>query len=182
MIDPVISRLIAVGFGLMWIAAAWHKQAAPQVFRAVLADYRLLPAYSQNVVGRLLPMVEAMLGLAWLLGIAVRVTAVASAALLACYAVAIAVNLLRGRNHIGCGCSFSVSADDEPLSWTMVVRNVFLLLVSLAALLPANPRLLGPLDYIVVVSALFVLLLLRIAASQLLRNGAAIRSWRHSYD
>jgi hypothetical protein len=182
MIDPMIPRLIAVCFGLLWLAAAWHKLAAPQAFRAVLTDYRILPTYTLSAMAYLLPLLEAALGAAWLLGVAAPVTAVVTAALLAGYTVAIAINLLRGRVHIGCGCGLSASAEDQPLSWLLVGRNVMLLVVSLAAMLPAGQRALGWTDYIVLVVALLAAVLLQSAAAQLLRNGAAIRTWRNSYD
>jgi hypothetical protein len=44
-------------------------------------------------------------------------------ALFALYGAAITINLLRGRQHIDCGCG----GDGTPISWGLVLRNAVLL-------------------------------------------------------
>ncbi len=182
MIDPLIAKIIATGFGLLWLGAAWHKLAAPTVFRGILKDYQLLPTVLLGLLSYLVPVIEAALGVSWLLGLATVKTSIISAVLLSSYALAIAINLLRGRVHIDCGCGFSSAATEHPLSWMLVVRNFVLIVISLLLLLPVGERVLGWSDYIVLATALLVTLLLQGAVSQLLRNGAAIGAWRSSHD
>jgi hypothetical protein len=62
---------------------------------------------------------------------------IASILLLALFAVAMAINLRRGRAHIDCGCGQSFLK--QTLSWTLIARNaalVALLLPSLAVMRP----------------------------------------------
>ena len=181
MIDPLVGRAIAMAFALLWLLAAWHKASAGERFVATLGEYRLLPATLTRPVARLLPFIEAVLGLGWLTGLAPGWIAAVTAALLGAYAVAIAINLGRGRVHIGCGCGLGgASADDQPLSWWLVARNLALGTLAMAATLPASQRELGLLDGVTLVLALLASVALYSCASQLLRNGAAIASWRKS--
>ena len=181
MIDPLVGRAIAMAFALLLLLAAWHKASASERFVAALGEYRLLPTAWTRPVARLLPFLEAALGLAWLTGLAPGWIAVLTAALLGAYALAIAVNLGRGRVHIGCGCGFGgASGDDQPLSWWLVARNVALGAVAMTAMLPASQRELGLLDGVTLVLALLASVALYTGASQILRNGAAIASWRKS--
>lgn len=181
MIDPLLGRAIAMAFALLWLLAAWHKVSASERFVAALGEYQLLPMAWTRPVARLLPFFEAALGLAWLTGLAPGWIAALTAALLGAYALAIAVNLGRGRVHIGCGCGLGgASGDDQPLSWWLVARNLSLGAVAMTAVLPASQRELGLLDGVTLVLALLASVALYSGASQILRNGAAIASWRKS--
>jgi hypothetical protein len=181
MIDPLVGRAIATAFALLWLLAAWHKVSAGERFVATLREYRLLPAAWARHVAWLLAVAEAVLGVAWLTGIAPGWTALLTAALLVAYALAIVINLGRGRVHIGCGCGLGTAAGDDPsLSWWLVARNLALGAVALAAALPASQREFGLLDWVTLVFALLASVALYAGASQLLRNGAAIASWRKS--
>jgi hypothetical protein len=183
MIDPLVGRLIATAFALLWLLAAWHKLSAGERFVATLAEYRLLPATLARPVARLLPFLEAALGFGWLTGFAPGWIASLTAGVLGAYAIAIAINLGRGRVHIGCGCGLGTASGDDPaLSWWLVVRNLVLGAVAMAALLPPSPREPGLLDWLTLVFALLASVALYSGASQLLRNGAAIASWRKSRD
>lgn len=185
MIDPLIPRIIAVGFSLMLIGAAWHKLAGRQSFRAVLEDYRLFPAVSLNILSWLVPAVEATLAAAWLFFLAPAVVAgaaMATSLLLAAYATAIAINLRRDRAYISCGCGFAPGIEEQPLSWALVVRNLLLIALALVALLPQAQRSLGLADHAVLVLALLVTALLYSAVTQLLRNRTAHRSWSEAHE
>lgn len=183
MIDPLLSRAIAAACALLLLLAAWHKAAARDSFTAALAEYRLLPAVLLRPASVLLPGIEAALGLAWLAGRGTGVVALLTAALLTMYAAAIAINLWRGRVHISCGCGFGgASGGDQPLSWWLVARNLLLGTVAVVASLPATSRDLGPYDWLTLALALMACGVLYSGASQLMRNGAAIASWREQRD
>jgi hypothetical protein len=182
MIDPLIPRIIAIGIGLLWLGAAWHKLAARQSFRGVLEQYRLFPAAALDILSWLVPAAEAMLAAAWLFALAPAITISATSALLIAYATAIAINLLRGRAYIGCGCGFSPGADDRPLSWILVLRNLLIVALALVALLPQAQRSLGFADHALLVLALLVTVLLYTAVMQMLHNRSAFRSWSEMHE
>ncbi|MFC1688890.1 MauE/DoxX family redox-associated membrane protein [Pseudomonadota bacterium] len=183
MIDPLIVKTISVALGVLLIGAAWHKLSAVKVFAAVLEDYRLLPAFAIPVIARLLPVLEIGLGVAWISGFALSVVAPVTAALLGVFTAAIAVNILRGRVHISCGCGLGGAAtENQPLSWVLVLRNLFLIAVSLLPLVTVSDRSFGMIDWLTLSLALLVSGLLYLGASQLLQNQAGIRSWRKAHD
>lgn len=179
MLDPLVLTVVSVAFGLLFLLGAVHKLTALDEFRPILADYRLLPAGLVPAAAVGVGVTEALIGAAWLFAADQLVPAIATAALLLLYALGIAINLGRGRTHISCGCSFGRSAGgDDLLSWGLVIRNLVLVILAAAALLPAGQRSFGSLDYFTLVATLLVTVLVFAASNQLIRNRAAIRAWR----
>jgi hypothetical protein len=183
MIDPLVSGAVAAGLALLLLVASWHKVTARDEFVAALRDYRLLPAVLLRPVARLLPLIEFALAVGWLTGVARPAVAVSTVLLLLVYAGAVAVNLLRGRVHIACGCGLGgAQHGDARLSWWLVARNAVLAGAAGVAALPASQRGLGAMDWLALVLATLAAILLYAAASQLMRNGAAIAAWRTRRD
>jgi hypothetical protein len=86
------------------------------------------------------------------------------------------VNLLRGRDHISCGCGGA--SGDQTLSWALVARNLaFAGLVAWAST-PASGRDLVWLDYLVAVAGGAMLAGLYAAASQLIANQPRLQALR----
>lgn len=179
-LDPLIVKAISIGLGLMFLVAAWHKLADSAAFRIALIEYELLPGALVAPLSRVIPLAEILLGGSWLLASDVQsTTAIASATLLAVYALAIAVNIRRGRVHFDCGCGFGGKSDDEQyLSVGLIFRNLVLMGAALLTLLPAGTRDLRFGDYLTLIAALVAGALLFAAANQLLANRAAIDTWR----
>ena len=184
MMDPLVIKTVAIGLGLMFLAAAWHKASDRTQFRVTLLEYQVLPEALAAPAALVIPLVEAMLGLSWLVGYPdIALTAIGSAALLGVYALAIAINLLRGRVHFDCGCGFAGKSDNEQyLSGGLVLRNGVLILLALSTLWPASDRALVAGDYLTLLASLVAIGLLFAAANQLLANRAAINTWRKSSD
>jgi uncharacterized membrane protein YphA (DoxX/SURF4 family) len=178
MIDPLLPRVIAFGFAVLFIGAAWHKLSGLDRFEAILRDYHLLPAFASRPLTLLIPAIELTLGLGWVLGLLPRITALASAGLLAAYALAIGINLVRGRIYIDCGCGFGASTGKEQaLSSSLVARNILLVGLTLLSLVPVAERDLGITDYGVVLAVLLTAILLYAGSGQLIKNQAAIMAW-----
>ena len=179
LLDPLLVSIISVSFGLLLLLAAVHKLGEIARFKAVLEDYRVLPAAAVPAAALILPVAEAVVGIAWLFASTTKLPAVATAALLSLYTLGIVVNLLRGRYHISCGCGVGklVGAGDS-LSWSLVLRNAILIGAAGIAMFPVAARETGFLDYMTMVAALATIVLLYAAANQLLRNRAAIGLWR----
>jgi hypothetical protein len=180
-LDPLVVTTISVGFGLLFLLGAVHKLTGIAEFRAILGDYRIMPAglVAPAAVG--VGVIEAGLGTGWLFAADKSAVAIATASLLLAYAAGIAVNLLRGRTHISCGCSFGRAAGgDDLLSWGLVARNLVLVTGAALATLPVSARAFGGLDYFTLATALAAAVLLFAASNQLIRNRAAISAWRRT--
>lgn len=122
--DPVVILAARGAFALLFASAAWHKLRDRAAFAAVLAAYRVLPAGVVAVAGVGVAMVELATAAAWLAPGTTVYAARATVALLAAYAVAIGVNLARGRRSIDCGCGIGGAA--QPIGEGLVARNLLL--------------------------------------------------------
>ena len=178
MIDPLLPTVIAFGFAVLFVAAASHKLSVRGRFEAILRDYRLLPDFLVRPIALLMPAIELTLGLGWISGLSPRATALASAVLLTTYALAMTINLVRGRIYIECGCGFGTSTGEEQaLSSSLVARNILLIGLALLPLAPTTGRNLGTTDFLVVVGSVLTAILLYAGSGQLIRNRAAIITW-----
>ncbi|HIA59266.1 MAG TPA: hypothetical protein EYO00_05220 [Gammaproteobacteria bacterium] len=191
MLDPLILRIISVGFALLFIFAAAHKFNNKLQFLGILEAYQILPGTMPGLAVNVIPALELMLGLAWaltaLLLVQITLLPLMSAMLLFTYAMAIAINLFRGRSYIDCGCGFSSLAGSarsesnsggiQQLSKALVLRNCVLGVVALIAAASPSSRDLGFMDFLSLVTASFTLVLLYGAFNQLLVNRNIIGAW-----
>lgn len=182
---PLLPLWASLFFTGLFLLAARHKLSSPGEFRAVLLDYGLFPERLVAPLSLAIPLVEVAVAAAWLTSLAGAVAASTAAsatvAVLSAYSLAITVNLLRGRRYVSCGCGLSGSGG-EYLSWGLVFRNAVLVVAAVLAALPVAARATGAGGYLVLVGALLCSVLIYIAASQLLRNAAAIGAWRSAHE
>jgi hypothetical protein len=170
-IDPLLQLVIAVALALLFASAAMHKRSEPARFRAQLAAYGLLPADLVRPAAATLPWLE--LGIALLLVPAATrgATGAVAAILLSAYAGGIAVNLLRGRADIDCGCGGTA----QPLSWSLVLRNLALASAAALLLAPAADRAVLITDALWLAILVPLLVIAYAALGEILRNAALLR-------
>ena len=192
MLDPLLLRIISVGFALLFIPAAVHKLANISQFSAIVQAYEILPRGLIRPSAVFIPLLELSLGVAWLLSgmpiLFISSIAVMSASLLGLYTLGIAVNLHRGRSYIDCGCGFSTTITTtgkgqnvQHLSYGLLLRNVMLIAVALVAVIPPATREFLFIDYFNLLTATIALVLIYGAFNQLLTNRNAINAWRKSH-
>jgi len=150
MIDPLITIVIATSLAILFLLAARHKLSEPLRFEAQLAAYRLLPDSLVTPVRRTLPWFEVAVAIGMLFAATRPYAGLLAATLLTVYALAMAINIQRGRSKIDCGCGDT----PQPLSPWLLLRNAILASGALLMLVPAIPRSLGGLDMLF--AALFV--------------------------
>ena len=135
MLEPMTDALaLASGWALagIFLFAAVHKLRNRPAFQGILGQYRLLPEPLVPAAAAALVALEIAAAVALLApaGLVSRAAASTLAALLLClYTGAIAVNLLRGRTAIDCGCG----GRPTPLSAWLIARNALLLGLAWAA-------------------------------------------------
>jgi len=132
----VLGAAADVFVGLVLVGAAFAKALHWTAFKGVVGSYRLLPEVLVIPFAFFLPPVEIATGLAAALRAALPWSLWAAAALFIVFAIAMALNLLRGRTHIDCGCF--QSALRQPLEWRLVVRNVVLALLAACSSLASD--------------------------------------------
>jgi len=172
--DPVYVIVCALSVAVVLASAASHKLRAPQRFFRQLEAYELIPQVLLAPVARLIPLLEAGLALALLVPATRAWAAVGAALLMTGYALAIGINVWRGRKDMDCGCSGPGQV--QPVRAVLLLRNAALVVLALLAALPAEPRALGWVDAGVILLAASVLVLLYTAADLLLANAPPLRA------
>jgi hypothetical protein len=151
-------------------AAAWHELSQPDVFAGALADYRVLPERAVAPVARTLPIVEVALGAGILVPLTRTFALWGLAGLMLVYALAMGINLARGRNNIDCGCGGAT----HPLSWALVARNAVLAAAALLANRPAVERVMSWFDALTLILGVLALYALYLMADELLRQASRL--------
>lgn len=164
--DPVAASVVAGCIALILFSAAWHKVSESVIFSGALDAYRLLPSAGVIPVARLLPFIEAAVGVMVLIPATRRFGLVAFAWLIAIYALAIAINLARGRRQIDCGCG----GDVHLLSWGLVMRNLLLACVAVAMSGPSIDRPYEWLDAVTLIFGVLALYASYLTCDELLRQ------------
>jgi len=125
----LIARLILAG---VFFAAGGAKVGDLAASGRAVNAYQLMPFEAANVVGAALPFVELALGLLLLAGLATRLVAIASAALLTVFVAGIASAWARGL-AIDCGCfggGGTLAAGQTPSYTPEIARDLGLLIVA----------------------------------------------------
>ena len=141
-----VSVLCRLGLVAVWLVSGVIKAADPLQTRVAVAAYQLLPDPAVDPVATALPFVEIGLGLLLLLGVGVRLSAVASGLLLVVFLIGVSSSWARGLS-IDCGCFGGGGvADVGPLDYlTEIARDVGFVVVSgWLVVLPRTPVALGP--------------------------------------
>jgi hypothetical protein len=132
-----IALAIRTLVALVFLTAAWGKARNRLVFQGVVANYRLLPDALVVPFALALPPIEALVGVSLPFGLFSPWSELAAGGLLALFALAMGINIARGRRNIDCGCF--QSALKQTLNWTLVARNgVLVLALGVAAAAPAG--------------------------------------------
>jgi len=137
-LDPAIAVLILSCAAVLLATAAIHKLRDLRRFDEIFTAYGLIPGRVRLRLSRLVPLLEGLLAVGLLLDVSRRLAVISAMALLAAYALAIAINLGRGRRDLACGCG---GPDDRrPIAAWMVWRNVLMALLLGLVLLPWGSR------------------------------------------
>jgi uncharacterized membrane protein YphA (DoxX/SURF4 family) len=139
LLQPTLTVFLRTFLALLFVVAAISKLQHREEFYGVVRNFRLTPDWLSRPLATLLPVAELAVAAGLLIRPLAPWAAAFAAALLLVFAVAIAVNVLRGRVAIDCGCFRQ--GMKQPLSWLLVLRNVALAAAALlvAAVLPAVP-------------------------------------------
>ncbi len=164
-IDPAFSWTIALSVALLFVIAASHKLRDWSEFRQVVRNYDLLPDALVALSAGILTVLELGAAVLILVTATRPVGAAVSSGLLAVYAAAMAINLLRGRVNLDCGCLGA--GRRQPIRWWMVARNLALAVVALSAVAQPTTRALGVLDAVTIGCATLTLAFLYAAQNLL---------------
>lgn len=177
LMDPVAGHALAIAAALVLLVGVVAKLRDWPSFRGALDAYRLLPEVLVTPVALALPALELIAAVALLFAPYRVAGAVLALVVLATVTSAVAVNVLRGRVDIDCGCGGAEGR--QRLSWGLVLRNAVLMAVIAVGAQPGSVRELGALDYTTLVLASLALYGLYATASQLVANRPGLEALRN---
>ena len=138
-IRPWLGTAVRLGLAAVWLFAGAAKVGDLAASGRAVNAYDVMPFEVAKVVGAALPFVELALGVLLLIGLATRVVAGISAALLLVFIAGIASAWARGLS-IDCGCFGSggeLAAGQSPTYGPEILRDVgFLLLAAFLLVWP----------------------------------------------
>ena len=170
-IDPIVDFALRGGLALILALAAMHKFNDRPTFEGQLGAYQLLPEAFVHAASRAIPLCELAVALCLLARS--EHAAYLGAGLFAIYAGAIAINLLRGRRDIDCGCGGTDG--HQALHPALVIRNLVMALGAGAIILPQTMRVTDFSDYAIAGLAGLTGVALYLAANTLIAQLPASR-------
>lgn len=167
-LDPTLPHLCAALLAMVFLAGAWQKLQDMAALVMAIEQYRLLPTPMAVVAGWGLVAGEVFAGVLLLPLATRRIGVVLALVVLLVVTAAVAVNVLRGRRAIDCGCGGPDGG--QHLSWGLVLRNGFLGLAALVVAGTPTARELVWLDGLTVLVGALALYGVYAAANQLMAN------------
>lgn len=110
MSDLDTTLLARIVLGVPFVLAGFFHLRGSRAFLLSVLEYRVLPVALARLYARSVSFVGIIAGLLLLLGLVLLPAAVVLLVLLASFAIAVSVNLLRGR-RFGCGCFGSLTTE-----------------------------------------------------------------------
>jgi hypothetical protein len=175
-VDPALHAVARGMLALVLLRAAWHKARDLRGFQVALDDYALLPGSWTPAVALGLVAAEVALAAFLLVPATAAAGGLAAAVLLVLYSGAMAVNLLRGRRWIDCGCGGAMAG--RVVGEALLVRNAGLVLVAFVAAAPISARSLSGVDALTIAFGGGAAILLYVATDLALAQSARGRALR----
>ncbi len=130
MLPPAVVLAARWALGALFVLSALAKIGDPAQLATDTANFHLLPAGLENLVGITLPWIELVAGASLLSGIRARSGAWLATAMMLLFTAAVASAMARGLN-ISCGCFGTVDA--PRIGAIKLAENVGILMVCLVA-------------------------------------------------
>ncbi|MET8277387.1 MauE/DoxX family redox-associated membrane protein [Micromonospora sp. NPDC005174] len=141
-VRPWLGTAARLGLAAVWLVAGASKVGDLAASGRAVNAYQVLPYDAATVLGAALPFVELALGVLLLLGLATRLTAAISAALLLVFIAGISSAWARGL-AIDCGCFGSggqLAEGQAPSYLPEILRDLgFLVLAGFLVIWPRTP-------------------------------------------
>jgi len=173
-----LATLASVATGLICLVLAralLHKITARAEFEATLTEYHILPASWSRVATGLLTLLEGVALVAVIAPASRQEGAMLAGTLFGVYSVAIAINLVRGRDLIDCGCG----GLGQHLSWFLVGRNLLLIAGCVCIVTCDMPAMLGVAECVAAAGLVPLLWLLLVLFDRILGNRSHERATSH---
>ncbi len=125
-----VSLVFRLTLGGVFLVASYYKITDPGEFAKTVYQYGVVPGGLVNAFAMLLPWIEAVAGVMIILGCFTRGAALAIAAMLLSFSIALGVNVAQG-NSLDCGCfkSATEAKDSDPIG--LIYRDIAMLILAI---------------------------------------------------
>ncbi len=121
---PWLGTVARLVLGVVWVWSSFAKLKSPRTFVQAVRAYDMTPEWLSKGIGYGLPTVELAIGVLLILGVAVRVSAVASAVLLVVFLIGLGQAAARGL-QLSCGCFGAGGATTGQTTYTLdILRDI----------------------------------------------------------
>ncbi len=125
--------------GVTFIYASYSKILVPAVFAKIIYGYDLFPGALINLIAIIIPFVELVAGLAFIIGFYPRSTALVINAMLLVFIISLSINIIRG-HEFDCGCFAINTGNQSTFSGPLLIRDFFYLALGIYVFFYKNLR------------------------------------------
>ncbi len=171
--DFLIPKICAISVSIIFFVGFLQKISDLEMFKISVEAYDLLPSWATKPTSYGIVSMEGMAALLLLNDGTLKVGGVFAIALLSIVTAAVATNLLRGKDDIGCGCGGI--EDEQKISWALVLRNLFLIGLLVPVFFETSLRKATLVDQVTLFCAGLAIYGLYALASQIITNAPRLR-------
>jgi uncharacterized membrane protein YphA (DoxX/SURF4 family) len=124
--NPILLFFLRVIMGVVFIIASVNKIIEPEYFKAVIAEYKILPDIFVPLFAIILPWIELLCGIMLILDIYTQSNALIMLGILCIFIIGMSINLYQGIIH-DCGC-FDLFGKEDISVFTLLRDLIFILL------------------------------------------------------
>jgi putative oxidoreductase len=119
---------LRVYLGMVFVLASLYKIYDPRAFALTVATYQMAPLWTINLFALILPMVELVVGVALILGMWTRESALLTVGMMLMFLTALGW-ALHQEIHMSCGCFASSEAEND-IGFHTVARDLIWLSIA----------------------------------------------------
>ena len=174
--DFLFAKIITTAVAIIFIVGFWQKIKEMETFQISLEAYELLPTPGLKYSAYAIALTEGLAATLLLMEKTLLIGAIFGSIFLLMVTLAVVINLLRGNTDIGCGCGGI--EDEQPISWTLVARNLILIIALTSVFFMGPSRILEPLSYFTLAIGSVTFYGLYVLSNQLITNLPRLRAMR----
>jgi len=116
--------------GVIFIWASIDKIINPDEFAKIVYNYRILPDFTINLFGIVLPWIEFFCGLFLVLDVKTKSSSFILSVMLVIFIAALIASILRGLD-INCGCFDTDASESSKVSYSLIGRDFLMFLMGI---------------------------------------------------
>jgi uncharacterized membrane protein YphA (DoxX/SURF4 family) len=135
--NKYIYLILRIILGVTFIWASVDKILNPAEFAKLVYNYRILPDYTINIFGIVLPWIEFLCGIFLVVGFNTKSSSLILSALLLIFIIAISAAIFRDLD-INCGCFSTDPTESSKVDYFLLLRDIIMLFMGAYLIICSN--------------------------------------------